>query len=106
MTRLYARTLIAIGLAGFLFAGGRLAFVGLTHAESPLAPVTYFVCPEGGPAHVRGCPYVNWNRTDLIKLPGRRAAEKSGFCEECLRGEQPQRTASAQFRQPVPEGTN
>jgi len=103
MTKLYARTLIAIGLAGFLFAGGRLAFVGLTSGASPMAP-QYFTVPEGGTAHVRGCPYVNWNRTDLIRLPGRKAAEKCGLCEACLKGET--RTASTRSRLPAPEGTN
>ena len=102
MTRLYARTLLAIGILGALFACGRLAFVGLTHAQSPLAPVVYFATPEGGPAHIRGCPYVNWSRKDLIRLPGRRAAEKQGLCEECLSDT---RQASTRSRLPVPEGT-
>jgi hypothetical protein len=68
MTRIYSRTLLAIGLAGVLFASGRVAFIGLTHGASPLA-IEYFASPDGGPAHVRKCPYVDWNRTDLIRLP-------------------------------------
>lgn len=106
MTRLYARTLIAIGLIGVLLASGRVAWVGLTHGASPLT-TKYFACPEGGPAHVHGCHYVDWGRLDkdLILLPGRHAAEKCGLCEECLKGEMQTRTASTRSRSPFPEGT-
>ncbi len=97
MTLLFARTLFAIGLAGVVFSVVKLAVI------NPPAPTAYFTTPEGGPAHVHGCPYVDWDREgkDLIRLPGKQAAEKIGLCEHCLRGGSPPSTASARSHSPA-----
>jgi hypothetical protein len=103
MIHLYARTLLALGLFGMLCSGGKLALIGLTHGASPQP--TYYALPEG-PAHKHGCPYVDWNRTDLRRLAGPRAAESRGLCEACcLKGESRPDTASARSPSPSPRGT-
>lgn len=98
MILLFGRTLFAIGLAGVLFSVAKLAVI-----TTP-APSAYFAAPEGGEAHVKGCPYVDWSRKDLIRLAGRHAADKRGLCEHCLKGESPPSTSSAQSRLPDQAG--
>jgi hypothetical protein len=103
MIHLYARILLALGLFGMLCSGGKLALIGLTHGASPQP--TYYALPEG-PAHVRGCRWADWTRTDLRRLAGPRAAERRGLCEACcLKGESRPDTASARSRLPSPAGT-
>lgn len=99
MTRLYARTLLAIGLVGVVFSVAKLAVIA-----QPV-PTSYFACPEGGDAHASGCHYVDWSRKDLIRLAGRRAAEKRGLCEACIRGGSLTSTASTQSPSPARAGT-
>lgn len=94
MTRLYARTLMVLGLAGVLFAGAKLAVI-------PPAPASYYALPEGGPAHAWGCKWVDWTRTDLLRLAGPSAAKKRGLCEACIKGGSIPSTSSTQSRSPA-----
>lgn len=87
MSQIYAKALLVLGLIGVSGSTGSIALVGLSHGAL-MSPPAYYVAPEGGPAHKQGCPYVNWHRGDLVKLPGVTSAATHGLCEHCVSGAQ------------------
>lgn len=87
--------LMLAAFAGVVFFASQI--VGILSAPAAESPA-YYVCPEGGPVHKRGCAYVDWSRTDLIRLPGPEASGRP-LCEHCATAAK--HKASTQSRLPV-----